>query len=259
MPIPSDVGLTFRVRAPEVYERGASHTSRLEARIGGSLVTPSSGTFTLYDEGGTVVYTAAVSISSSVATVTVPGASLPSSLAFGDGYHEEWALVVSGSTVTGRREAYMSRKALHCPITQADLEAVHPRLATTMGNAASSLQGFIDEAWADTLVQLVAVGQWPEAVVEPTQLRVFVRELSLYYVFRSLLTGSGASGDRYQGLSDEHRGRAEAAWGSVRFRQDFDQDGVADSEARKSAGGGVVSRNAAPLWYYGGNGKRRVL
>jgi hypothetical protein len=242
MPIPSDVGLTFRVRAPEVYERGASHTSRLEARIGGSLVTPSSGTFTLYDDGGTVVYTAAVSISASVATVTVPGASLPSSLAFGDGYHEEWALVVSGSTVTGRREAYMSRKALHCPITQADLEAVHPRLATTMGNAASSLQGFIDEAWADTLVQLVAVGQWPEAVVEPTQLRVFVRELSLYYVFRSLLTG-----------------RAEAAWGSVRFRQDFDQDGVADSEARKSAGGGVVSRNAAPLWYYGGNGKRRVL
>jgi hypothetical protein len=259
MPIPSDVGLTFRLRAPEVYERGVAHTTRLEARIGGSLVAPSSGTFTLYDPGGSVVYTGSVTISSSVATITVPALSLPDTLSFGDSYREEWVLVESGRTVTGRREAYVARKALHCPVTQADLEAVHPRLATTMGNAASSLQGFIDEAWADTLVAMVSTGQWPEAIVEPTQLRVFVRELSLYYVFRSLLTGSGVGADRYQALSDEHKGRADTAWAGVRYRQDFDQDGVADDEERKSPGGGIVSRSGAPNWYYGAHNRRRVL
>lgn len=259
MPIPTDTGLTFRLRAPEVFERGRAHLTRLEARIGGQLVTPASGVYTLSAPDGSTVVTGAVTVSGNVAQYQVTAGNLPDTLGYGDGYLESWDLVVSGVTHTGRREAYLARRALHCPITQADLEAVHPRLASTMGNAASSLQGFLDEAWADTLGRLVSSGRWPEAVIEPTSLREYVRELALSYVFRGLITGAGSGVDRYSSLYEAHRASASIAWSGIRYRQDFDQDGLADDESRRSPGGGVVSRSGAVPWAYGAGLRRRVL
>lgn len=259
MPIPSDVGHTFRIRAPEVIERGRAHLTRLEARLGGSLVAPSAGTYTLTAPDGTTVVTGAVSIVGSTAQYQIQAGDVPASLGYGDGYSESWDLTIAGVITTGRREAYIARRALHCPVTQADLEALHPRLATTMGSAAASLQGHIDEAWADTLLRLVASGRWPEAVVEPTSLREYVRETALYYVFRSLIGGAGAGDVRYSALADEHKAAAVAAWTAIRYRQDFDQDGLADDETRRGPGGGVVARGGSTPWIYGAGLRRRVL
>jgi hypothetical protein len=259
VPIPSDTGFTFRVRAPEVFERGRPNLTKLEARLGGALVAPSSGVYTLTAPDGSTVVTGNVTISGSIAQYQVTANDLPDSLGFGDGYTESWDLTVAGVVQTGRREAYLARRALHCPVTQADLEALHPRLSTTMGNAAASLQGHLDEAWADTLLRLVAGGRWPEAIIEPTSLREYVRETALYYVFRSLIGGAGTGSDRYTALSDEHKSAALAAWGGIRYRQDFDQDGLADDETRRGPGGGVVSRSGATPWVYGAGLRRRVL
>lgn len=244
MPIPSDTGHTFRVRAPSVYERGRALVVEMEARLGASLVAPASGTFTLRSPTGATVSTSSVTITGSVATATVPSGDLPATLAYGDGYTEEWDLVIAGVTTTARREAYVARRALHCPVTQADLESRHPRLATLMGTAASDLQSFIDEAWGATLQKLTSAGRWPESVVEPTSLRGYVQAHALYLIFRSMLTSTQAGVDRYASLAEGYRIEAAALWADVRFRSDTDQDGTVDDLNRRGASQ-VVRRSAS--------------
>jgi len=244
VPIPSDTGHTFRVRAPSVYERGRALTVEMEARLGASLVTPASGTFALKSPTGATVSTSSVTITGSIATATVPSGDLPTTLAYGDGYTEEWDLVIAGVTTTARREAYVARRALHCPVTQADLESRHPRLATLMGTAAADLQSFIDEAWSACLQKLKTAGRWPESVVEPTSLRGYVQAYALYLVFRSMLTSSNPNADRYSTLADSYRIEAATLWPEVRFRSDTDQDGTADDLNRRGASR-VVHRSAS--------------
>lgn len=247
MPIPGDVGMTFRVRAPAVPERGRAFATSMEARLGGSLVAPASGTYTLLSPTGAVVSTGAVTVTGSVATYTVPSGDLPSTLAFGGGYVEEWDLVFSGSTRTARRPTYLSRRALWCPITQADIEALYPFLSSTQSEDAPSLQSYIDEAWADSLQRLLQTGTWPESIVDVDALRIPVRELSLHYIFRALTLGSNQT--RWAELSREHSQAAEAAWAKVTVRRDVDQDGAADSTTRVGAIG-QLRRNGAPPYIY---------
>jgi hypothetical protein len=245
MPIPSDTGHTFRVRAPSVYERGRALVVEMEARLGASLVAPSSGAFTLKSPTGATVSTSSVTITGSIATATVPAGDLPATLAYGDGYTEEWDLVIASVTTTARREAYIARRALHCPVTQADLESLHPRLSVLMGQAVADLQGLIDEAWSATLQRLVASGRWPESIIEPASLRGYVQHLALHLVFRAMQTAAqGPAGDRYTALAEQYRLSSETAWGTVRTRVDTDQDGTADTLDRKGATQ-VVRRSSA--------------
>lgn len=259
MPLPSDIGVSFRVRTPSVYERGRAQTVRMEARLGSALVAPTAGTFTLRSPTGAVVSTSAVVVSGDIATATVPALDLPTTLGYGDGYTEEWDLTISSVVRTARREAYLCRRALHCPVTQADLEARHPRIAAAFGNVAD-LQAFIDEAWSDTLRRLLSDGRWPEEVVEVSSLRGYVREMALAYTFSGLMTGTpSGTADRYTSLAEQAREAARQEWARIRFRRDSDQDGVADAESRSPASR-IVSRGVAgERGWWGGYRGRRVL
>ena len=252
MPIPSDIGHTFRVRAPSVYERGVAQTVSMECRLAGSLVAPASGTMTLRSPTGSTVWTGAVTITSGIARAAVDA--LAATVAYGDGYREEWSLVIDNVTTVGAREAYVARRALHCPVTQADLESRHPRLATLMGTAASDLQSFVDEAWSACLQKLTSAGRWPESIVEPTSLRGYVQAHALYLIFRSMLTSTQAGVDRYAALAEGYRIEAASLWADVRFRADTDQDGTADNADRRGAA--QVVRRAVAGWP---NRARRVL
>ena len=179
---------------------------------------------------------------------------LAATVAYGDGYREEWSLVIDGVTTVGAREAYVARRALHCPVTQADLESRHPRLATLMGTAASDLQSFVDEAWSACLQKLTSAGRWPESIVEPTSLRGYVQAHALYLIFRSMLTSTQAGVDRYAALAEGYRIEAASLWADVRFRADTDQDGTADNADRRGAA--QVVRRAVAGWP---NRARRVL
>ena len=258
MPLPTDIGATFRVRAPSVYERGRAQTVAMQARLGASLVTPTGGTFTLRGPTGATVSTSSVTVTDSIAYATVPVDDLPSTVAYGDGYSEEWDLTINSTTITGRREAYVARRMLHCPITQADLEVLHPKVATLVSQAVSDVQGFIDEAWASTLQRLVGSGKWPEAVVEPTSLREYMQARALTLLFRSLMVASNGAADRYSILATEYDAAASKAWAGVRFRVDTDQDGVVDSLDRRS-GGQVVRRGVSHAYGPDWGTPRRVL
>lgn len=255
MPVPESAR-TYRVRVPEVYERGRAHTSRLEVRAGGGLVAPSAAVFRLYSATGALVTSGNATIEDdSSLSYTVTADLLPSSLAYGVGWREEWACTFDGVVETATREASLARVALRCPVTQADLEALHPQLARTHGTTTPTLDGYRDEAWAETVRRLSSTGQWPERIVEPTSLVSYVRDLTLHYIFRAF-SASATGVERYASLSEQYRLSASSAWSQVRFRQDSDQDGTADKsgDELRSPGAGSATRSHAPLV----TGRRRL-
>jgi len=243
VPIPSEVGAAFRVRAPEVYERGAVHVTRLEARLAGELVAPASATFVLRSPTGASVSSGSATITASVATFEVPAASLPATLAYGPGYVEEWDVTLStGRVYKPRRDAYLARRALHCPVTQTDLLGSNPELQRALGSAADSFDGWIDEVWADTLIKLRGSGTWPEQIVEISSLAPYVRFAALTAVYRNL----SISNERYARAHDEHKRLAADAWRDVRFSVDHDEDGTPDNAALLRGAEGVIVRSSAP-------------
>ena len=246
MPIPSEVGAAFRVRAPEVYERGAAHVTRLEARLGGSVVTPSAATFVLRSPSGASVASGTATITGGVATFEVSAGSLPTTLAYGPGYVEEWDVTLSGQVYRPRRDAYLSRRALHCPVTQTDLLGSNPELQRALGSAVESFDGWIDEVWADTLIKLRGSGTWPEQIVEISSLAPYVRYASLAAVFRNL----SISNERYSRAHDEHKRLAAEAWRDVRYSVDHDEDGIPDNAALLRGPEGGIVRSSAPAGRY---------
>ena len=252
MPIPSQIGHTYRVRAAVVLARGRAYTTSIETRLGGALVAPSSGTYTLVGPDGATVSTGAISVVADVATYSIPADDLPDTLPYGGGYRERWDLTFSDGTVTvGQRPGYLAREPIYCPTTQADLEQRIPGLASLLGTSTTNLQGFIDLAWADTLERLVMGGQWPDAIVDVDSLAPGVRELALAYTFDAFATAS----PDYADMATRHRQSAEAALGRIRYRVDLDQDGLADDDRRH---GTPLLRRSSPRvpWTYGAKHRR---
>jgi len=254
MPLPTDIGHTYRVTGAAVFARGRAVVTKIETRLGAVKVAPSSGTYTLVAPDGTTVATGAISVVSDVATYSLSAGDLPSTLAFGGGYRERWLCTFSDGTVTeGQRPAYLAREPLYCPTTQADLDARIPGIAGLLNVSSDDLQGWIDLAWADVLQRLLSVGVWPEAIVDVDSLSTGVRELALSYAFEAFATSSPEYGE----YAMRHRKAADTAIGSARYHVDRDQDGKADDERRH---GMPIVRRASPRtpWLYGAR-KRRVF
>lgn len=247
MPIPSEIGAAFRVRAPEVYERGAAHVSRLEARLNGEIVTPSAAvTCVLRSPTGASVSSGTATTTGGVPAFETSAGSLPATLAYGPGYVEEWNVEINGTTYRPRRDAYLARRALHCPVTQTDLLGSNPELERALGSAVASFDGWIDEVWADTLIKLRGTGTWPEQIVEVSSLAPYVRFASLAAVFRNLTI----SNERYARAHEEHKRLAADAWRDVRFSVDHDENGTPDNATLLRGTMGSVVRSSAPAGRY---------
>lgn len=255
MPIPTATQPTARIRTYAVLERARDSVTTLGWELDGDAVAYTSGTYTLYGrDSNTVVYTVAIA-GGSAASVTIPAASLPATLAYGQGYREEWLMLVGGVTTPYHRPAVLARRALRCPLTESDVQDVFPRVATLLVNAAPSLQSLINAAWLDCLQDLLSQGRWPETVVDPDSLIEFLRERTLFHLFRA---ASLAQFDKFDPLAQAAQANARIAWSKVRFRADADQDGIADSADRLSASR-VVARAVSPPAYSPRHLYRRVL
>lgn len=245
MPSPGETGHGYRVRGATVLRREADNVLTMQDRVGASLVVPTSGTFQLLDAGGNVVASPAVTIVSSIATVTVLAASLPSTLAFGGGYREVWTLTYSTGVQVATRPAYVSKYPLQCPVTQADIEDEYPDIGGMMNTSTGNVQNFIDSAWNEILRQLTAKGEWPDAYVDVQSLFTLVREFALEKITAFMALSGTSTTDR----SERHRANAAAAWGQVRTRRDLGQSGVADSPDMHAANKAINTR-AAPAYRY---------
>jgi len=248
MPASGEVRYTFRIRHPDVLERGRAQRVTLEAYIDGNLAAPTAegSTFQLQDAAGDdVVATAAITgVADDVAYYDILAASLPSTLELGRRYLETWSLVMpDGTTRTRTREAAITRFQWSNPVCDDDLLAEYSGLLTDFGGVETSLQRFLDLAADQFLRRLWRVGEWPDIIVSISDTFEPVRELALMYAFKDLYRAKPT--DRAKTLWDHHRDAAAAAFTTMTYEVDRDLDGLADDDNR-SGPGRVIHRNAAP-------------
>ena len=232
-----------RVAYPSLLVLGRDTKVQLPVYYQGALVAPTSGTYQLQAIGGALAVNAAVSITSNVATYTIPAATLASTLPLGEGYAEVWLLQFSGEAALRefRRTAVLAKCPIFPVITDLDLIAEYDALADQQVGRMANFQGPIDQAWKQVISRLIQEGRLPYMVRTPDALREAHLHLSLSKLFQSF--GLNADGARWLERSDTELGRYEKAWGSASVQLDQDQDGIVDNPLARASATGVVTLN----------------
>jgi len=240
---------TVRTPYPDLIERARAQVVSLPVYRSGALVAPTDlgSTYSLYKPDGTaLVSAAAVTVTGSVATYTIPAATLPATLTpLGDGWREEWALMMGTETSARlwRRDAALVLRALFPTVTDADMVALYPDIVTQLGAAGSSFQAQIDAAWGRILRSLLRRGVASYLIVDASALHDWLENETLASIYRSFFRGQG--GDRWKILWDHHQALATAASTTAAPLTDKNHDGKADNQDRATVGR-PIHPNAAP-------------
>jgi len=239
-----------RIRIHEVLERTRSATVDLPIYRDNALVSPTSAYFRLTDPNGEeVIARTAVSIVANVATYSISPSEVPSSLALGDGYMQEWELTISGSVYTFKKPTAIARSALYPVISDLDLEAEYSDLASIRPSSlGSSYQTYIDEAWVQLIQRIRDLGNIEYLIMSPQSLRACHKNLTFYLIFKDM-DSSGLGEGRYLDLAREHRKQFEFDFKRLNFQYDLNQDGKVDDKNRRRANLGVIYTSAPPIWY----------
>ncbi len=244
-----DTLYSARFLYPTFIERGRDNVIKCPVYRDGSVVAPSSGTVSVYDDGGAAVVDAqAVTIASSIAQYNVTNATT-TSLALDDGWRVEWSLVMpDGVTHLFRNDASLVRAALYPVLTDADLYrrvgSLDPSDNDVITNE-TTYQKYRDEAWTAIQNRLIAMGNRPALVASPTALREAHLLLTLAYIFEDLSTRLN---EAYEGRAEMYRRHYDQEFKRLTFKYENDEeDGTTDAGHR---------RNAYPtVWL--GSGRRR--
>lgn len=244
-----DTLYSARFLLPTFIERGRDNVIKCAVYRDGSLVAPSSGTVSVYDDGGAAIVNAqAVTVTGSVAQYTVTNAAT-SGKALDDGWRVEWSLAMPDSvTHLFRNDASLVRAALYPVLTDADLyrrvSSLDPSDNDAITNA-TTYQQYRDEAWTAIQNRLIAMGNRPALVASPTALREAHLLLTLAYIFEDLSTRLN---EAYEGRAEMYRRHYDQEFKRLTFKYESDEEaGTTDANYR---------RNAYPtVWL--GSGRRR--
>ncbi len=238
---------TVRLPLPDLLVRGSANVVKAPVYLNGSLVAPASGTVTLYDPGGTAVVSgASATITASVATYSI-GSGVLTSYAFGEGWVVSWTLTLDDGTVlTPRNDAAVVRSGLWPVVTDADLFRRVPSLDPNgAGNLTetTTYQDALDEAWTELNLRIIAKGNRPNLILEPSALRACHLYLALALVHEGEETRMAAAyGDR----AAHFRALYEQAWTELNPRYSSGDDVVADARRRSQT---------PTIWLCGGSGR----
>jgi len=203
---------------------------------GGTLIAPDSGTISVYDPSNTAVISAAsVTVVDDVATYTVLSTSLPSTLSRGMGWRVEWALVIDGSTTTYRNSAGLIKCPLAPVVTDADLYRRESALDPDGNAPVSSLttyQDYIDEAWVTLHGRLVAKGNLPNRILEPSALREPHLLLTLSLILQDFRTRLN---ETWAEKAKEYEAKWEKAYDGLAVEYDTTDSGQSDGRRKRSA------------------------
>lgn len=225
----SDVRYSFRETGTELIERGKDQTIRAYPYRGGNTVTATPGTVSVYDQGGTAIVSAeAFTVTADVCEYTI-SAALTASLELSEGWRVEWSAVMpDGTTRLHRVDAQLVRTRLHPPVAHADLYRKIKALDPSGDNPLTARADFtdeLDEAWIEIEDRLVSNGRRPWLVMSPSSFRRAALALWLANIFDNLATTLNPA---HSAQADKWRARYEAAWDSMTFQYDADDDGQAD-------------------------------
>lgn len=226
-----------RFRLPDLIERGKDYPISCPVYRSGSLVAPTSGTVTVYDDDeNAIVDGASVTVSGSTATYTVAAAAT-SGKDLGDHWRIEWSLTMPDShTHVFGNDAQLVRFRFYAPITAQD---IYDRIANLdpdqdpIHSRTDGFQTFIDEADVEIQHRLLARGNRPALVMSPTAFRSVYLTLTLALIFENFST---TLNEAYDAKAEMYRRQYEAAWSRLSFRYDADEDGVADKRVRRAGG-----------------------
>lgn len=231
----------YSARIPTPYDlvRGQATTIRCPVYRDGALVSPSSGTCTVYDSSSVVVSTGATVLSSSVSTYTFTPSS---SLTLGEGWRVEWALTLSSVIHVFRSDAALVRQALYPVISDQDLYRRVSGLNPAMGAAAlsslSTYQDYLDEAWTVIVLRLISKGNRPALISSPSALRECHILLTLAHIFEDFAVRLRESFAEDAARFREHY---ESEWSRLIFSYDSGETGQSTSQRRAARGPIILS------------------
>jgi hypothetical protein len=232
----SETIYTIAAGSPVVLVRGRTQVTRIQATLNGAGVSP-TGTveYELSSPGGSVVSTGSGLITigvTGICTATVPDTDLTDAWAYGEHYQERWTLTLGSVDRTVRRLAVLGRFELHPPVSEAELVAgEYPDLAEGLGDYGTTLQPFMDAAWAECLRWLWRKGTPSDLLVDAGEVYDWYRHTVLARVFK--MQSKMQPGASLEALWRYHDEQATAAKNGVAPTIDRDRTGQPDSYARK--------------------------
>ena len=244
--IPSgQTAYTARYPYPSLLVRAKDTRVQMPIYRDGALVAPISGTYTLLAPGGATVLTHAITVASSVATYTIPAASLPASLVLGEGYMEVWSLLLTGesSSIEIRHTAALGLCPLYPVVTDADLIGEYDGISAYYAGSLTSFQGPIDQAWKKIVSDLIEDGRLAYMVRTPDALREAHLHLSLAKLFQGF--GLNADGAHWRELAKVEHQRYESAWSRATLQLDQAGTGLVDNALARAAASGPVAFNSS--------------
>ena len=221
----SETIYTFSVSVPDFIERARTKVLKMPAYRDGAIAAPASGTFTLKDSSGTVYVSAsAVTVSGGVAQYSLAAATIPSTVALGNGWIEEWALVMpDGTTRTPRRMAAISLKELFPTVSLGDARALHSTIDQVLADTDSTGQAKLDFAWGAVYRRIVSAGHKPYLILNAEALHEPLLYLWLHLIFNDAKTSMGDG--TYKEHAADYKLAYEDAWKVLQLTYDTEEDG----------------------------------
>jgi hypothetical protein len=193
----SDTVYSARWAGPTFIERGKDQTVSVAIERSGAAVTLTSGTMTIYRPGGDAMVDA---VAGTVAAGVFTSATVAAATTSGESLGKNWLirvdLVIAGDTYTFYNDAVLCLARLYPTIGQTDLVARHSEAANLLGASITSLQQYIDQAWADICDRLYldSVPFWKWRTPSAMRQVLFDRSFELLFYDYATLLGSN---DRY--------------------------------------------------------------
>jgi len=219
----SDTLYSARFRGPTLIEHNKSQTVSLDIEQAGSSPTLTSGTFYLYDAGGSAIVDAqAATIAGGTISGTV-ASSDTSGKTLGPSWLVRFDVIIGGKTYRFNNDACLCVARLYPPIGQTDLVNRHSDVANLLASGVTSCQQYIDDAWSDITNRMYSEQVYFWRLRTPSAFRNVMFARSLALIFRDYATLLNA-GDRYMQLSDYYEQQYERAYSKLRSRIDSDED-----------------------------------
>lgn len=111
-------------------------------------------------------------------------------------------------------------------ISDVDLLAVYPDLATWRDASVPNMQGWIDEAWARIIARLYTKRRWPYLIKSSDSLRTLHTEMAL--MLWAQYAAKGRAGANFIDLMRQHSQNVEGEWAALAVTWDADHDGLPD-------------------------------
>jgi hypothetical protein len=238
---------------PDVLARGRDNFVQAQVEFNDAIVAPVSGTFTLRKPGGeALISAAAVTITASVATYTIPDTVLTATLTpLGDGWQEEWSLVMSGGVDAEVfvRPAALARYQLRPVVGGRQISSLNPTWTQGRGTQVTTWQRWIDEAWGRIIRRMLTDGHVPYLVRTPDALSEAHYHLTCALICRGLKPGSSVGGEStWERDAVYHQAEYERAYTGTNWQADYDHDGVVDDASVRGRATGILYASGAPAW-----------